>query len=182
MEGLMLIILIIIIFICAVAIFYANLYNKFQDYIIRINEVESMIDNELREKYDLINRAIPIIRTNIPKDKNIFDNVIKLRSRKISNFNLYRILIGASNELNALKEEYEDITSSEEMVKIIAQVNEIDNSVTDLLEYYNKNITIYNSLVKKFPTNIIATIYKYKEKLFFDRKDMNDEDYDDFKL
>ncbi len=139
-----------------------SIYNHFQDYIIRINEVESMIDSELREKYDLINRAIPIIRTSIPKDKNIFDDVIKLRSRKISSFNLYRILIGSSNELNALKEEYKDITNSEEMVKIITQVDEIDNTVTDLLEYYNNNITIYNSLVKKFPTNIIALIYKYK--------------------
>lgn len=182
MEGLMLIILIIIVFICIISIFYANLYNKFQDYIIRINEVESMIDNELRNKYDLINRAIPIIRTSIPKDKNIFDDVIKLRSRKISNFNLYRILIKASNELNTLKDEYKDITNSEEMVKIITQVEDIDSKVTDLLEYYNKNITTYNTLVKKFPTNIIAMVYKYKEKLFFDRKDMNDEDYDDFKL
>ena len=39
-----------------------------------------------------------------------------------------------------------------------------------------------NSLLKKFPSNIIATFGKYKEKLFFDRKDMNDDDYDDFKL
>ena len=40
----------------------------------------------------------------------------------------------------------------------------------------------YNSLLKKFPSNIVAIFCKYKEKLFFDRKDMNDEDYDDFKL
>ena len=61
MESLLFIILIIIIVVCVAAIFYAITYNKFQDYIIRINEVESMIDNNLRSNYDLINRAIPII-------------------------------------------------------------------------------------------------------------------------
>ena len=30
--------------------------------------------------------------------------------------------------------------------------------------------------------NKLITFGKYKEKLFFDRKDMNDDDYDDFKL
>ena len=49
-------------------------------------------------------------------------------------------------------------------------------------EYYNKNIAEYNKLIKLFPTNIIAKIGKYQEKLFFDRKDMSDEDYNDFKL
>ena len=36
--------------------------------------------------------------------------------------------------------------------------------------------------LKKFPSNIIATFCKYEEKLFFDRKNMNDDDYEDFKL
>lgn len=182
MEFLMLIIIIIIIVFCAIAIFYASLYNKFQDYIIRINEVESMIDDLLRNKYDLINRAIPIIKTSIPKDKNIFDDVIKLRSRKLSNFDLYRILVNASNEFTGLREEYNDINKSEEIIKIATQMEGIDEKLEDLFSYYNENITIYNSMIKKFPTNIIAIINKYKEKLFFDRKDMSDEDYNDFKL
>ena len=60
-----------------------------------------------------------------------------------------------------------------------------DESIKGFINKLNDmddNITIYNSLLKKFPSNIIATFGKYKEKLFFDRKDMNDDDYDDFKL
>ena len=166
MEGLMICIFIIIVLACAIAVFYATIYNKFQEYIIRINEVESMIDTYLRNKYDLINKSIPIIKGNIKSEKEIFEEIVKLRSRKIGNFELYRILTRASNELNELRTEY----------------NDIDIKIDNAIEYYNDNITIYNSLLKKFPSNIIATFSKYKEKLFFDRKDMNDDDYDDFKL
>ena len=49
-------------------------------------------------------------------------------------------------------------------------------------EYYNRNIAEYNKLIAMFPTNIIAKIGKYQEKLFFDKKDMSDDDYNDFKL
>ena len=150
MESLLIIVLVIIVIICAMVIFYATIYNKFQDYVIRINEVESIIDNCLRSKYDLINRAIPIVKSSINKDDEVFGDIVKLRSRKIGNFELYSILKKAK----------------------------VDNST----DYYNDNITTYNTLIKKFPSNIVAMLCKYKEKLFFDRKDMSDEDYDDFKL
>lgn len=182
MESLLLIISIIIIIVCIIAIFYGITYNKFQDYIIRINEVESMIDNNLRNKYDLINRAIPIIKSNIDKEKDVFGEIVKLRSRKISNFELYRILMRSSLEFNVLKEEFPSIDNSEEIKKIRKQIKDIDIKVENEIDYYNNNITIYNTLLKKFPSNVVAIFCKYKEKLFFDRKNMNDEDYDDFKL
>lgn len=182
METLLLVILVIIVFICVVTVFYATVYNRFQDYIIRINEVEALIDNNLRSKYDLINRAIPIIKSNIDKDRDVFGEIVKLRSRKIGNFELYRILVRASNEINALKEEFPDILNSEEIKKILKQTSDIDIKLNNCIDYYNDNISIYNALLKKFPSNIVATFCKYKEKLFFDRKDMNDDDYEDFKL
>ena len=114
MEILLIIVLVIILLVCGMAIFYASIYNKFQDYIIRINEVESIIDNGLRKKYDLINRAIPIIKTIIPKDREVFGEIVKLRSRKLSNFELYRVLERSSIEINSLKEEFPKIEESEQ--------------------------------------------------------------------
>ena len=182
MEGLLITIFVIAIIVCALAVFYATIYNKFQDYIIRINEVESMIDTNLRSKYDLLNRAIPIVKGNIPKEKEVFGELVKLRSRKLGNFELYRVLVRASNEFNGLKEEFPEIDKSTELKKIREQISDIDLKLDNEIDYYNENISIYNSLLKKFPSNIVATFCKYKEKLFFDRKDMNDEDYEDFKL
>lgn len=182
MEGLLITIFVIVIIFCVLAVFYATVYNRFQDYIIRINEVESMIDTNLRNKYDLLNRAIPIIKGNIQKDKELFEELVKLRSRKVGNFELYRVLVRASNEFNGLKEEYPDIDKSNELKKIRTQISDIDLKLDNEIEYYNENISTYNSLLKKFPSMIVATVCKYKEKLFFDRKDMNDEDYNDFKL
>lgn len=182
MEGLLIFVLAVVILVCTGAIFYAKVYNKFQDYIIRINEVESMIDNNLRGKYDLFNRAIPIIKGNINSDKEIFGEIVKLRSRKLGNFELYRVLVRTSNEFGQLKEEYPDIQKSSEIKKILNQVNDIDLELDNQIDYYNDNISIYNSLLKKFPSNIVATFCKYSEKLYFDRKDMSDENYNDFKL
>lgn len=182
MEGVMICIFIIILFVCGFSIFYATIYNRFQEYIIRINEVESMIDSYLRNKYDLINKCIPIIKSIVKDDKERFSEIVKLRSRKIGNFELYRVLMSASLELDSLRHEFPDVQKSDELKKICRQIEDINIKIDNSVQYYNDNISIYNSLLKKFPSNIVAMVGKYKEKLFFDRKDMSDDDYDDFKL
>ena len=50
--SLWIIILIIIVVLFSLFIFISLIYNKFQNHIIRINEVESKIDDTLRNKYD----------------------------------------------------------------------------------------------------------------------------------
>ncbi len=182
----MLILLGMIIVICLIFGIYTILYNKMQDYIIRINEVESMIDNNLRNKYDNINKCVSIIKGNNELenvvDHKIFDEIIRLRTKKISNFDLDRKLVDAENSLIQLKEKYQLLKENEEIDAISKKLDEIDEDLIAGIEYYNRNIAEYNKLIKLFPTNIIAKIGKYQEKLFFDRKDMSDDDYNDFKL
>ncbi len=186
MDALMLILLGIIIVICFIMGIYIMLYNKLQDYVIRINEVESVIDNNLREKYDNINKCVSLIKGNekINKelDKKMFEEIVRLRTRKISNFDLDRKLIEANNNFIALKEKYQELKENEDIISISKKIEELDDTLTIDRDYYNKNIAEYNKLVTLFPTNIVAKICKYKEKLFFDRKDMSDDDFNDFKL
>ena len=184
MDTLMLILLGMVIVICFIIGIYLTLYNKIQDYIIRINEVESIIDNNLREKYDNINKISSIIKgiDKIKIDKKILDEIVKLKNKKISNFNLDRKLIETNNYFTSLKEKHKEIKNNDEINITFQKISDLDEILTVNKEYYNRNIAEYNKLITLFPTNIVASICKYKEKLFFDRKDMSDEDYNDFKL
>ena len=182
----MLILLGMIIVICLIFGIYTILYNKMQDFIIRINEVESIIDDNLRNKYDTINKCISIIKGNKELDEEvdhkIFDEIVRLKTKKVSNFDLDRRLVDAEYSLISLREKYPLLKDSEDITNLFGKMDEINENLTTSKEYYNKNIAEYNKLIKLFPTNIIAKIGKYQEKLFFDRKDMSDDDYNDFKL
>ena len=186
MDALMLVLLGMIIVICVIVAIYASLYNKLQDYVIRINEVESMLDNNLRDKFDNINKCVSLIKNNDDileeTDKNMFEEIVKLRTRKISNFDLDRKLIEANNNFISLKEKYKELKSNKEIINITKKIEELDEAIIVNREYYNKNIAEYNKLIMMFPTNIVARICKYKEKLYYDKKDMSDDDFNDFKL
>lgn len=182
MNGFLITLFIIITTIIIILIYYIHIYNKINESIIRIDEAESRIDNNLRDKYDLLNRSISLIRNKIDLAPDAFKEIIKLRARKISNFDLDRILVKSYNEFLSIYEANSKLRESDEIFKVSRQLEIINDELLTLRNYYNGNITNYNTMIKKFPTNIVAKIKKYKERPFYDLKDMTDEDYQDFKL
>ena len=87
------IILIIIVVLFLLFIAFSIIYNKFQDYIIRINEVEGKIDEAIREKFDIIIKLNNIIKEKIKTKKVLVDDISKLKDKKISSFEIDRKLV-----------------------------------------------------------------------------------------
>lgn len=179
MYGLM-----ILIVICIILIWYVNVYNKFQEYIIRINEVESNIDTILRKRFDLLNKSIGIIKSSNEElnDKDVLKEINELRSKKLSNFELDRLLYESINEFHLYKDTIPELKNNESFMKIDLGINESEIEITALRKYYNDIITEYNKSVKVFPNMIVSKICHYKNKPYFDGKDMTDNIVNDFKL
>lgn len=177
-------ILLIVIIICLILIVCTNIYNNFQKYIIRINEAEANIDSTLRKRFDLLNKSINIIKANcdIDEDTEVLGSINKLRSKKLSNFELDRSLYDVINEFNAYKHNYEQLQKCEDFIKIEVALSESEAEITAFRKYYNDIITDYNKLAKSFPSIIIAKILGYKIKTYFDGKNMEDDIVNDFKL
>ena len=182
MNEFLIIMFALITLIIILLIMYIHIYNKLSESIIRIEEAESRIDNNLRDKYDLLNRSIALMRTKIELEPDSFKEIIKLRSRKISNFDLDRILVKSYDEFLNIYINNPKVKENNELYKVARQLEVINDELTTLRNYYNGNITNYNKLIRKFPTNIVANIKKYKERPFYDLKNMQDDDYQDFKL
>lgn len=165
-----------------ILILFAATYNVFQDFIIRINEAEACIDSILRKRFDLLNKSINIIRANIETKEEVLESIVKLRSRKLSNFDLDRQLYDAINEFYGYKEKYPELLEQESFIKIDVSLSETEIEISSARKYYNDVITDYNKKIKTFPSNIVAKISKLKYRPYFDGKDMTDDVINDFKL
>lgn len=180
--GIHIVIVILIILIFTLFIIYSTTYNKFQDYIIRINEVESKIDDALRDKFDIILKLNNIIKEKIKTNKVLVDDLSKLKEDDISSFEMDRKLIEAMNKVNFVKSKFNELDNDDETIKLLYQIEDLDESLKAFKKFYNETITDYNRLIRIFPYNIIGKILKYKEKTFFDGKDMSDDYIKDFKF
>ena len=179
--NLLSLILIIIIILCLSGIFYAQIFNKLNDLKTKIEEAESIIDENLRLKYDTLIRLSNTLKKSMPDNKNYFKEYEKLKDMNISNFDMDRKLNEGLTLILKVQEDL-NLEDDEQINQEIESIRRLDEKLTATKNYYNKNTSIENSLVRKFPSNIIAKIHKFKVKLFFDGKDMDDEIIDDFKM
>ena len=166
-----------IIIICGILIFEAFKYNKFEELIIRINEAEANIDSVLSKRFDLLNKSINIIKSETKVDKEVLGDIVKIRSRKLNNFDLDEQLTKAYQEFTYYTNNYESLKQNEAFTKIEIDLIESESSIIALKKYYNDVTVKYNDLIHKFPSSIIAKIKKYKEKNLFPEKKEEKLDY-----
>ena len=165
----------IITIICAILLTFTIYYNRIQDCIIRINEAEVNIDSVLRKRFDLLNKSITIIKNTTKTEDEILDIIVKLRTKKITNFELDRTLYDAINEFNSYKEKYKELKNCEEYLKIEINLFESESEIVALRKYYNDIITDYNKLIKSVPSNLIALLKNDQIKPYFDGNNLEEE-------
>ena len=175
------IILIIIIILASGGIYYVVYFNKLNDLKTKIMEAESIIDENLRIKYETLIRISNSLKKHMKSDKNYFKEFEKLRDINISNFDMDRKLNEGFTLILKMIDDL-NLNNDEDLNKEIDNIRRLDEKLTATKNYYNKNTSLENAIIRKFPTNFIARIHNFKLKLFFDGKDMEDEIIDDFKV
>lgn len=167
--------LLILITISILLVVFVTTFNQFQDYTIRINEAEESIDAVLRKRFDLLNKSIGVIKANCDTKDNVLEQIVKIKSKKITNFELDRQLYDSINEFNNYKENYPKLKDCEAYLKIELSLVESEAEIVSLRKYYNDIITDYNKMVKSVPSNFIALIMRCKTKAYFDGNELDKE-------
>lgn len=163
-------------------IFYIVYYNALQDCKTKIDESESMIDEALRSKYDILLKLESLIKTNIKETKINFKDLNDLKKESISNFQLERKLVDTVLLINKIQDDFPKLEEIKEYRELLNDIRVMDERINASKKYYNKYASKSNELVRKFPSNIIAKFHNITIRNFFDNKDMNDDIINDFKL
>lgn len=175
------IILYIIIIIGIILIGYALIYNKIKTQILKINSVESEIDESLRVKYDLLIKIISEIK-KIEKDIDKFNDFEKIKDENLSSFEFERKLADVESDVYTIRNDNNKLVKNNTFNDLWYEITNLNTKIKAEEKYYNENTTIYNELVTKFPSKLIAVILRLNEKRYFDGKNMYDKNVKDFKI
>lgn len=174
--------LFVIIIVGALGILYIFQYNKLQHSKTKIDHAECLIDEALRDRYDVLVRADKLIKAELKSDKTYFKGLDKVKNENISNFDLDRKLTEYVNVAEQIKSDFPDLATNKAFKDILNDDKKISEKLQASKSYYNKYTSELNDLVRQFPSNIVAKMHSIAIKPFFDGKNMEDEIIDDFKL
>lgn len=179
-------IIILILLLSLMAIFYVSTYNNLKDKLLKKREVESEIDETLRNKYDeLIKIKILLNNTLKGKDASNLDTLTKLEKlpdEKLTSFEFYRSLIDYENKILKIKENAKKIMNPNEIEEGIEKIEDYNIRLNGEIRYYNDAISNYMRIFSKFPGSVVAKFSKLKEERYFDNRNLDDNYEKDFKI
>lgn len=182
MQTIIVILLTLIILISILATIYVSLYNKIQFSKIRIEEAEKIIIEELQNRYNLINSIKKTIEKNTKMDLGMFNELEKIMKSNVSSYDLDKKITSTLVTIEVIKNDYPKIVDKKEFKEFLRKIDESNTKIDAAKSFYNKHNSRLVALIKKFPSNIIATIHGIEIQPFYEAKEIFNEIDDGIKI
>ena len=168
--GLIVILVLIVLFVLVLA----GMYNSLVQLRVRADSAWSDIDVQLKRRHDLIPNIVETVKGYAAHEKGTFENIAKFRSQAMQATSpadkavAENQLSGALKSLFAVAENYPELKASEQFTGLQTSLNSIEDNIQNARRYYNAVIRDYNTRVQSFPANIIAGMFGFQAKQFFE--------------
>ena len=143
----------------------------------RTDEAWSDIDVQLKRRYDLIPNLVETVKGYAGHEKEVFEKVTLARAAAINAeksgnpaeiAKTENMLAGTLKSLFAVAENYPDLKASQNFLKLQDELSDTENKVQAARRFYNGNVRDFNTKMEQFPTNMIAGVFGFKSKEFFE--------------
>lgn len=149
-------------------------YNKFVKLAARTDEAWSDIDVQLKRRYDLIPNLINTVKGYATHEKQLLENVTEARTKAMQagsvedHAQAENMLAGTLKTLFAVAENYPDLKANTNFLELQRELSDTENKIQAARRFYNGNVMELNSAVDMFPSNIIASMFKFTKRTFFE--------------
>ncbi|RKZ30672.1 LemA family protein [bacterium] len=161
-----------------VAVFVIMLYNRLVGLKNRAESSWADIDVQLKRRYDLIPNLVETVKGYAGHERETFENVTKARQQAIEVTGDVAKMAQAENFLTqtlrslfALAEAYPELKANQNFLDLQAQLAEIEEVLSQARRYYNAVVRDLNTAVEKVPTNIVAMLFGFKKREYFEIED-----------
>ncbi len=168
--GIIIFIGIIVLLIIIVIALYNGLVNARQ----KVENAWSQIDVQLQRRFDLIPNLIETVKGYMEHEKTVLSKVTELRnawadaSTIAEKADLDNKLSNTLKTIMAVSENYPDLKANQSFSELQEELRNTENKISFSRQFYNDSVTIYNTKLEVIPSNIIASMFKFKPKELFE--------------
>ena len=158
--------LIVIIILVLIALFAFGQYVSVRNTLVTKNEAVkaswSQVDIVLQRRADLIPNLVQTVKGYAQQEQTVFGDIANARARLLSaNTPAEKIaangqLDGALGRLLALSENYPQLKSNENFMRLQDELAGTENRIAVERKRYNDTLQDYNTYIQHFPNNIFA--------------------------
>ena len=147
------------------------IYNRLVMLNIRCKNGWASIDNQLKRRNDLIPNLVEVTKGYAKHESETLEKIVKARS--ISSNNIDEIATNSKaisngvNNLLAIAEQYPDLKANEVFMNLQIELTGTEDKIAYARQFYNDSVQLYNTSIEQFPSNLLAKLFKFKQRQFF---------------
>jgi len=161
---------IIVIFVIVVI----GMYNGLVKLKVQCDNAWADIDVQLKRRYDLIPNLVQTVQGYAAHEKGTLEGVVAARNAAMSaqgpaaKAGAENMLTSALRQVFALAEAYPQLRAVESFTQLQTTLSQLEDSIQNARRYYNAVVRDLNTKIAVFPSNIIANMFGFKTREFFE--------------
>ena len=166
--------IICLIVILVIVIFLVATYNRLVFLHQKVEQSLKLIDVYLKQRFDLIPNLVETVKEYKKYENSTLKEIVDLRSKFDSSIkddvDEQANLNTSYNQILANMESYPELKANEGFLNLQKQLSKMESQLQAARRIYNSDVTNYNIKIMSFPSNIVASLFKFKEAKLFEAK------------
>ena len=178
LASVAMVVLVIIIVVLLLLIFgVIGIYNALVRLRNQVDNAWSQIDVQLKRRHDLIPNLVETAKGYMTHERETFEAITNARASAMG----AKGVAGAAKAEGALGEalskfmlvveNYPDLKANQNFLSLQEELTSTENKISFSRQNYNDQVLFFNNKIQMFPSNIIAGMFRFGKRDFFEIED-----------
>lgn len=151
-----------------------SVYNSLVTLLERVNNAKAQIATQIESRWDALKSLIDATKKYSEHEATLLGNVTEQRTSIGRGSSVSEIekdeeqFNNVLGRLIAVSEAYPDLKASQVYQTTMNSIDKYENNVRNSRMIYNDTVTRYNRRTRVFPSNILAGMFNFTEREYFD--------------
>ena len=174
---------IILVVAIVLAIYGVTIYNTLATASQEVESAWANVETQYQRRSDLIPNLVATVKGYAAHESETLESVVAARAKatqvtvdptnlspeSLAQYNAAQgELSNALGRLLLIQENYPDLKANQNFLDLQAQLEGTENRISTERMKFNQSVNYYNQGIRRFPDNIIASIFGFEKKGYFE--------------
>jgi LemA protein len=144
----------------------------------RVEAAWAQIDVQLKRRYDLIPNLVETVKGYAAHERQTLEAVTAARTASMhaqgpaQQAQAENMLTGALKSLFAVAEAYPELKANQNFLQLQEELTGTEGRISYARQFYNDTVQRLNTKIQSFPANVLAGMFGFKEREYFEIEDL----------